>query len=502
MEISKEKLAPLATPAYDDYQRLIRRDKLVYNWTRGFYFVVAYAAYIVGIGFIFIRIATEIENRSAGWGACVGLVLFYLAFGGLGAIAEPLATFFDFLARLARKKGRRQELELWFEPIEKEIETDAIKILSDVETEVLRRDKENTSINYNLRFKRKWQTWYANDLVKVKNNCDLNSAVADIVDENLKYVKYDMSKQQDFRRLKQLLEDPYREYRTLNSKLYSLYGRPDSIKLDVPDWMKRFGHVYSPPIRTGRSPRISVESPRKYDASKPLGLDVPITQPVNKTETPTVRVERPQSPRPTVPSVMKPESKKISSSDILGIQREPKSDGRVEVTNELTLESITPVRDDNSDEDYQYSGRVIKTSPEYYQKATTRNMQIGMKGELCVLEYEGHRVFKEEGSAYLIRLEHVSVTQGDGLGYDIVSIENNKKIYIEVKTTSGKADANLFFTGREFAAMDEHGDRYYLYRIYEFDESTGNGKLNIYKGKEEILGNYKIRPKDWVFSKK
>ena len=63
----------------------------------------------------------------------------------------------------------------------------------------------------------------------------------------------------------------------------------------------------------------------------------------------------------------------------------------------------------------------------------------------------------------------VSQTQGDGLGYDILSYETDgRERFVEVKTT-GFGEMTPFFVSRnEVRASGEIGDQYRLCRVFAF----------------------------------
>jgi hypothetical protein len=66
----------------------------------------------------------------------------------------------------------------------------------------------------------------------------------------------------------------------------------------------------------------------------------------------------------------------------------------------------------------------------------TRNRSLGQAGEELVLRYEHERLWRAGHKALADRIEHVSKTQGDGLGYDVLSYEERgEPRLIEVKTT-------------------------------------------------------------------
>ena len=107
-----------------------------------------------------------------------------------------------------------------------------------------------------------------------------------------------------------------------------------------------------------------------------------------------------------------------------------------------------------------------------YLEQDARNSSLGHAGELFALEIE-HRRLWESGHRHLAeRIEHVSQTQGDGLGYDILSFESNgRERLIEVKTTSFGAMTPFFVSRREVDTSVQQALRFNLCRIFKFKES-------------------------------
>lgn len=467
-EVSKEKLAKLAVPEYEEYQRVLRRHRRIYAITIVPYFVISYAIYVSTIGFIFALLGEAITKALGGFGGCLAVLAIYAAMFGLGAIAAPLASFFELIANWFRSRGRREVLRRRFEPIEKEIEREAVDVLSQVEAACNPRFRENQAINSGLRYKRKWQDWYFSDLETVRRNCEENSLAAGIVDANLGYIKFDSAKKSHFVWFRRRLNNPFDAFSTLQLKLYSLYGKPDSVDLDIPDWILK---TYPPSTVPASHARRT--SPRP-SSSNPLGLSEEFV---------------PTMPKSTRTSARTP----IAA-------RKPEEDATPVIQPEVVLEEV-PFVIGSRPADNRNGRRLLKPPKGYYEQVAKANMELGAKGELMVLLYEKRRVFLKEGASGVSKIEHVSVTQGDGLGYDIVSLEDDKRIYIEVKTTKYGSDRDLYFSEREFRAMEELDEKYYLYRVYDFDEGVGAGKLNIYRGKTEIEENFSIRTHEWVFRK-
>lgn len=120
--------------------------------------------------------------------------------------------------------------------------------------------------------------------------------------------------------------------------------------------------------------------------------------------------------------------------------------------------------------------------------------ELGSKGELWAINYERERLLKQ-GLTFEIR--HTSVLDGDGLGYDILSVEDDNVTprYIEVKTTTGGIEQPLFFTNTELDFSKIKKDHYYLYRVYNFKRVDQQANILIIKGSLEELNavpvNYK-----------
>ena len=131
---------------------------------------------------------------------------------------------------------------------------------------------------------------------------------------------------------------------------------------------------------------------------------------------------------------------------------------------------------------------------------TIENKRLGDLGEIWVLKQEIDYLLKNGKQKLAERVKHVAKDQGDGTGFDILSydLEGNEK-YIEVKTTRGGLNSTFFVTRNELEKSKIEKNNYYLYRIYDFDEENGNGKLLKIQGELtsicEIPMNYKVNLK-------
>ena len=119
-----------------------------------------------------------------------------------------------------------------------------------------------------------------------------------------------------------------------------------------------------------------------------------------------------------------------------------------------------------------------------------KKKNLGTAGELLVMEFENERLEKEGSTK---RAEHVAETLGDGLGYEIRSYDKyGNEIHIEVKTTRANISDGFFMSQREKEEEKNTEHKYFVYRIYNYNEATKSANLTIYNHKDlEMLFDYK-----------
>lgn len=117
-----------------------------------------------------------------------------------------------------------------------------------------------------------------------------------------------------------------------------------------------------------------------------------------------------------------------------------------------------------------------------YIKLAKQNSDLGHSGEIWVKLYEEERLKSLGLNPDLVK--HDSYDIGDGLGYDIRSIEDDGVTtrYIEVKTTYGGETQPIFFSDNEMSFSIENKEHYYIYRVYNFKEAGKTADLTIVKG--------------------
>lgn len=115
-----------------------------------------------------------------------------------------------------------------------------------------------------------------------------------------------------------------------------------------------------------------------------------------------------------------------------------------------------------------------------YLAQEARNQSLGLAGELFALAYEQWRLQQQGLPGLAQRVEHVSQTLGDGLGFDIRSFDaQGNEQMIEVKTTRFAKDTPFFVSRNELDVSEQKSAHFHLYRIYEFRQQP---KLFTLKG--------------------
>lgn len=107
-----------------------------------------------------------------------------------------------------------------------------------------------------------------------------------------------------------------------------------------------------------------------------------------------------------------------------------------------------------------------------YLAREAHNQSLGLAGEQFVLNYEHWRLIELGANALADKVEHVSKTKGDGLGYDVLSYETDgRERMIEVKTTSFGRETPFFVSRGELALSKVANEQFHLYRVFEFRKS-------------------------------
>lgn len=115
---------------------------------------------------------------------------------------------------------------------------------------------------------------------------------------------------------------------------------------------------------------------------------------------------------------------------------------------------------------------LIPVGTRNYLEIEARNHSLGRAGEHLVLKLEHERLWQAGEKTLADRIEHVSETKGDGLGYDILSFETDgREKLIEVKTTRFGALTPFFASRNEVEFSERCANVFHLYRVHRFSKS-------------------------------
>lgn len=107
--------------------------------------------------------------------------------------------------------------------------------------------------------------------------------------------------------------------------------------------------------------------------------------------------------------------------------------------------------------------------PVNYLEREAANASLGRAGELFVLEFERARLLAAGRDGLLERVEHVAETQGDGVGFDVRSFEEDgSDRLIEVKTTAYGKETPFFVSRNEIFVSRRRSGVFALYRVFDF----------------------------------
>ena len=141
-----------------------------------------------------------------------------------------------------------------------------------------------------------------------------------------------------------------------------------------------------------------------------------------------------------------------------------------------------------------------KKSPDYALKES-KNRKLGLVGEELVLKYEKERLISLGKEDLAERIIHTSKVEGDGAGYDIKSFNEDGSVkYIEVKATRGNINTDFYMSPRELRFAELNKDSFCLYRVFDLQKRTNNGKFFVFNG--DINNSFNKIPTGFRLSKK
>ena len=155
-------------------------------------------------------------------------------------------------------------------------------------------------------------------------------------------------------------------------------------------------------------------------------------------------------------------------------------------TKKFTLE----LNEEETEYSYEYESRKGKNTNEFYSNKNInfegeikKNTELGKTGEDVVVGYEKTRLIMEGREDLADKVFATREIAGNAERFDVLSYDKdgNEK-YIEVKTTKGGLNNIFHISENEVEFSEQYKDKYYLYRVYNFNIKTMSADLKIIKG--------------------
>lgn len=129
-----------------------------------------------------------------------------------------------------------------------------------------------------------------------------------------------------------------------------------------------------------------------------------------------------------------------------------------------------------------------------YLALEARNSALGEAGEEFALRFETARLAAQGLDHLAERVERVSTTVGDSLGFDVLSFEaSGRERLIEVKTTKYGPITPFYVTPNEVAVSQRRAAVYHLYRVFDFRKQP-----RLYLKRGAIRDAFTISPSEYV----
>lgn len=108
-----------------------------------------------------------------------------------------------------------------------------------------------------------------------------------------------------------------------------------------------------------------------------------------------------------------------------------------------------------------------------YVALEAQRRDLGLAGEEAVVRWEIEQLERAGHHRLARNVRHVSVLEGDGLGYDILSFDpGGDEKFIEVKTTRQGVEWPFLVSRNEVLFSAEETDRFNLYRVFDFGKTS------------------------------
>lgn len=134
-----------------------------------------------------------------------------------------------------------------------------------------------------------------------------------------------------------------------------------------------------------------------------------------------------------------------------------------------------------------------------WEEINKKRKLTGERGEVIVVAIEQDFFESINRSDLASRVRHVSLEDGDGLGYDVLSFfENGQEKYIEVKSTTTALSSPFYLSRNELGFLKDHSENAFIYRVLVANENSEIETLSS----SDILEKSEITPIQYIVKTK
>jgi len=139
-----------------------------------------------------------------------------------------------------------------------------------------------------------------------------------------------------------------------------------------------------------------------------------------------------------------------------------------------TVQVAPPLREPRASEPTdRYRSNRVGIKRDYIQREAL-NRSLGLAGEEFVVQYERFRLDRRGLSKLANDVEHASQSQGDGLGYDVMSFDDSgRPMFIEVKRRHSQWRRRFTFHAMSMNSPKSQSESFSLYRVFDFRKLHG-----------------------------
>lgn len=167
-------------------------------------------------------------------------------------------------------------------------------------------------------------------------------------------------------------------------------------------------------------------------------------------------------------------AERLQSAD--GLTQSVRSSAEAPATQPAITDYLVRLEDPPPPADTGYTARLHEADvfgrirpPVNYLEREAQNASLGRAGEEFVVDFERARLAQLGADRLVDRVEHVAVTKGDGLGFDVRSFDaDGSDMFIEVKTTGYGKHTPFFVSRNELSTSKARAREYHLYRVFGF----------------------------------